>query len=261
MHSLFIYLSVQPKQSIPKATMCCTYVVLAISIVVVLVTCSTTSIDVLVEQDFPLILGYRALFGTDDNRNLRIVLIPPMYLMSSSFQLAYSRLIFAMARSGLLPPVLGNLCAGRSAPRNAIYAGTVVLFPLIAFAWTLNTAYESVLSGGILAAVWAYFAMFISFIIFRLHFDGLERQYNSPVGIPGAIFGISVSVLIIVSIIVTNYLSAVFLTAIIIFFSVYYYFAAVTRQKLSAEEKEVMLVAHVIKGTRAHCKMIIDSLW
>lgn len=228
--------------------MCCTYVVLAISIVVVLITCSTTSIDVLVEQDFPLILGYHAIFGTDDNKNFRIVLIPPMYLMSSSFQLAYSRLIFAMARSGLFPPVLGNLCYGHSAPRNAIYAGTAVLFPLIAFAWTLNTAYESVLSGGILAAVCAYFAMFISFIIFRLHFEGLQREYNSPVGIPGAVLGMGVSVLIIVSIIVTNVISAVFLAAIVFFFSVYYYFAATTRQKLSAEEKEVMLVAHVIKG-------------
>jgi hypothetical protein len=86
---LLLRLLLQPKESIPKATMMCIYVVILTSIGVVLVTCAIVGIDTLLEDNFALQHGYQTLLNT--NSDLSFVLLPPLYLMSSAVNFAYSR--------------------------------------------------------------------------------------------------------------------------------------------------------------------------
>lgn len=217
----------------------------------VLVSCSTEYIDVLSGTDFVFEYGYNEMFGIEGSRYLKIFLIPPTYLMTSCLQFAYSRLIFAMARSGLYPVSLGTVSTNSRAPRNAIIAGTVGVYVILVLGWVYSSDYMDIFAGGILAAACAYVSMFLSFIIFRLHFTGLDRQYVSKTGVIGAWYGALVSMLIVVSVVLTRAYTALVFLGMIFSFSVYYYFIASKRQRLSAEEKEVMLVLHVIKGSIA----------
>jgi hypothetical protein len=90
----FSSFSGQPKESIPKATMLCTYMIIATSIVIVLVTCSTVDISTARTSRFPLLYGYSALFGgAHESRMFHFLLLPPGYIMSSGFQFAYSRFL------------------------------------------------------------------------------------------------------------------------------------------------------------------------
>lgn len=228
--------------------MYCTYAVLGLSITVVLITCATAHIEELLEDEYVFLYGYNAIFGVSDQRYFRVVLLPPSYLMLSSFQYANSRLLFAMARSGFFPPVLGALTTSRNSPRNANLTGASLVLILSAVFWIDSSSYISIFGGGVFAAVCAYMSMFLSFIIFRLHFQGLERKYISKTGIMGALFGIFLCAVVLIAIAVTSLLSIALFAGIVSLFSVYYYFVASKRQKLSAEEKEVMLIAHVIKG-------------
>jgi hypothetical protein len=83
----------QPKQSIPKATMYCTYFIITISFVVVLVACSTVDIATIRTQQFPLAYGFSSLLGTATSPKFLFLLLPPGYLMASGYQFAFSRLL------------------------------------------------------------------------------------------------------------------------------------------------------------------------
>jgi ethanolamine permease len=163
----------------------------------------------------------------------------------------YFRLIFSMSRSGLLPRQFGFLNALNGAPTKALIAGTVtsLLFMLIAWLFLSSHGYVGFFSAGIFVSVSVYTSTFISFIIFRIHFKILDRLYVSLMGIPGAGLGIIISVIIMIGIAVTSPYSFLSFVVLLVTASLYYFYVAAARQKLSTEEKEVMMVAHVIKGT------------
>jgi ethanolamine permease len=153
-----------------------------------------------------------------------------------------------MARSGLFPPFLGELSEGDKLPVKSLLTGAAVALLLTMAGWLLDADYEYFISGGILAAVCAYISTFISFIIFRVHYKGLQRKYVSKTGVTGAAFGIIISSIIFIGVVVERKFALLVWLVMIVSFTLYYKFVAAARQRLSVEEKDVMLIAHVIKG-------------
>lgn len=227
--------------------MLCMYTVIATSIAVVLIVCATTPIDEAASISFPLLRGYEKMFDTE-KKYLYVLLMPSIYNAACGFQFAYSRVIFAMARSGSFNQILGVLQENRRSPIKATFWGTIVMYILVTISWFFSSQYSEIYNAGIVSSFCVYFSVFFSFLVFRYNYEDLERKYWSQTGVLGALFGGLLSIIMNVAVIVTGVYSALGFLFFLIISSIYYYFVARSRQVLSAEEINVMMVAHVIKG-------------
>jgi ethanolamine permease len=155
-----------------------------------------------------------------------------------------------MSRSGLLPQQFGYLNVEKGSPVKALVVGTAISLFIMLNVWllTVEPVYVNYCRVGVFASFFVYTSLFISFIIFRIYFKILDRVYVSRTGIPGAILGIIISLVIMIGVIVVSPYSFLSFVAMFVSASLYYFYVAAARQKLSTEEKEVMMVAHVIKG-------------
>jgi basic amino acid/polyamine antiporter, APA family len=97
----------------------------------------------------------------------------------NAFFIGATRILFAMARGGMLPPVFSRLHPKHESPVAAIIliTGLSVLAPLFGrpvLVWLVDA--------GALAAVLAYLLVTISFIRIRNRYPDLERPYRVPFG-------------------------------------------------------------------------------
>ncbi len=97
----------------------------------------------------------------------------------NAFFIGASRLIFAMARGGMLPAIFARLHPRYESPVAAIVLLTTLsslapLFGRQALVWFVN-------AGG-LATVLAYFFVTVSFIRLRRRYPNLQRPYRVPAG-------------------------------------------------------------------------------
>jgi L-asparagine transporter-like permease len=101
-----------------------------------------------------------------------------------------------------------------------------------------------------LGAFGAYTAQFISYIVFCTVLSNIDREFRSPLGVYGAVYGMVVFLTAFLSIAFfqeDNNAILVF-TCYVIAVTVYYYMVVKKRQFFSEEEKGVLLVAHIIKS-------------
>jgi hypothetical protein len=89
-----------------------------------------------------------------------------------------------------------------------------------------------------------------SFIVFRIKFTTLQREFISPVGIPGAIFAMSVFVGVMIGV-VTEGTQGIYVLITYLFFLIVpligYFVKIQKQQQFSAEEEAALFVAHVIR--------------
>lgn len=95
----------------------------------------------------------------------------------NAFFLGASRLLFAMARGGMLPPVFARLHPRYESPVAVVVALTVVtavapFFGRPALVWLVDA--------GSLATVVAYLLVAVSFLVIRRRHPGLHRPYRTP---------------------------------------------------------------------------------
>ena len=153
-----------------------------------------------------------------------------------------------MANSRIFPKVMGDRIFD-NAPVAALIVGSVVGFAVIViltrfYMDTLSIFYNVTL----LLAYIFYVPQCVGFIVLRRKMGNIPRNYRSPVGITGAVYAIFMFTVGIVACLflqednyATIYMFVTFWGAC----SAVYVFFVRYRQTFSAEEKEVMFVAHV----------------
>ena len=101
-----------------------------------------------------------------------------------------------------------------------------------------------------MGALATYLSIFVSFWQFRTHFPTIKREFVSPLGRAGAVWGFLVFSLTVVSIagFQKSQTSIITFVAIMVLASVYYYLVVQKREVFSEEEKVVMFKAYLIKG-------------
>jgi len=104
-----------------------------------------------------------------------------------------------------------------------------------------------------ICAFTAYAAQFASFIVFRYQFPTIHREYYSPLGIIGAVYGWAVfSLAFVASVAFQEDFVAVSLYVCVVLIAVVYYFAVAQKQQVfSEEEKQVMFCAYLMKSKKA----------
>lgn len=95
----------------------------------------------------------------------------------NAFFIGATRLLFAMSRGGMLPPVFGRLHPRHESPVAAIalVTGLSMLAPLFG-----RQALVWIVDAGAFAAVVAYFMVTVSFVRIRRRYPDLERPYSVP---------------------------------------------------------------------------------
>jgi hypothetical protein len=107
-----------------------------------------------------------------------------------------------------------------------------------------------------IGATFVYIGMFISFIVFRTHFSGMKRHWVSPVGIPGALVGICMALVLCIAVIILE----PYPKALMTYFGfmgcavIYYVFYARHTQYFSKEEQKHFLKAYIVNANNSRGK-------
>ena len=202
---------------------------------------------------FPLSPGFGHIFNIS-RRFGTVFSIAPCFLSCTGFMFVAGRQFNALARSGLLPKVLGTTYGVDHTPLAGMLAASLIGMIVLPLAWMSDPhtlLFRVAISGGCAA----YILVLCCFIQFRFAFSTMNRQFTNPLGIPSAIIGIlcfaliEISVLFILPLRVNFYHTYSFIGAVVLAV-IYYYTVVVHAQTFSPEEQENFMRNYIINGER-----------
>lgn len=241
--------SSKPKAVVPIVVLS-SAALLAVTAFTVLASAASLSDTLALSQlTAPLSPAYHLLFGIPMHI-APVFSILPVCCLLYLFVMALTKQMTSMANSGLLPKAFKTDSAYHTHYLHgtitvALFAILVVL-RAVALGWPgclFNTSSVCHYLNNIL--------MFVSYIVFRKKYNGLEKPFENPFGAKIALFGMAV--FLVAELSVVGYLKRIIRTIImscIIFgmVTLYYVFSARKSQCFSDEEQKVLFVAYVING-------------
>lgn len=175
----------------------------------------------------------------------------------------FSRQLQAMALSGLLPGFLGVSREDISTPYWGLMIGVIIgyILALIKIYAVELILFIFVVIGLIGAYITGLF-IFISFIIMRVKFSSLEREFRNPLGIGSAVYGIIVFFIGTIGLIgfqEGRLLIAGIFVLLLGLSSLYYYLVARKNQHFSTDEESIFFVLYVINANKNRKKRIAPT--
>jgi ethanolamine permease len=111
----------------------------------------------------------------------------------------FTRYFYALSRGGFLPTVLSITQKGNPIYTLIFGCVSIYLIALIIFLSPGQPVAIFLLNASVMYALLSYIGSFIAFIGLRSKLPDLKRPFKSPLGIPGAVIGIIICLLAIVS--------------------------------------------------------------
>eukprot|EP01033_Poteriospumella_lacustris_P002324 gene2324-biopygen1010 len=105
-------------------------------------------------------------------------------------------------------------------------------------------------------ATFVYIGMFTSFIVFRTNFSGMKRHWVSPVGIPGALVGLGMALILCIAVVILDSRSNAVITYFVFMGCAMLYYVLYARhtQYFSKEEQKHFLKAYIVNANNAKTK-------
>eukprot|EP00598_Pedospumella_elongata_P005445 CAMPEP_0184967628 /NCGR_PEP_ID=MMETSP1098-20130426/932_1 /TAXON_ID=89044 /ORGANISM="Spumella elongata, Strain CCAP 955/1" /LENGTH=720 /DNA_ID=CAMNT_0027489109 /DNA_START=93 /DNA_END=2255 /DNA_ORIENTATION=+ len=199
----------------------------------------------------PLTPGYMLLFDIDIYKALCLSLVP-MYTAGFGFTYYSAYQIRAMGKSGLVNTWLGYDYPYVTTPVNALLASAAIGFLVgCRYFYLPLLKQEDLFRINLLGAVCVYFTQFISFIAFRWYYPTISREFTSPLGIFGAVYGIVFFIIVFVALAALEPSPAILAFAVYLaLLTIYYVLVVRHRQMFSEEEKTVLFKAYLMKTNR-----------
>ncbi len=244
-----------PKTEVPKGYIWSMNLLMITSFAVFfLATAVKPGLLIFIRRLRPLSNGFKQILGVPHYR-AAIVSIPPTIMSGFGFMYRYGQQLSAMGKSGMLNPVFGYELASRNSPYVSLLVGSALGYGLCIVQWYYPDMQHQLYSLSILGATTTFLSIFASFVVFRRSFPTIQREYVSPLGFGGAVYGFLVFLLCFISVcgFQEDFLALIMYGAILVVASVYYYFVVQKRQVFSEEEKTVMFRAYVVKGNSLLC--------
>ena len=197
----------------------------------------------------PLTNGFKIMFSLPRFR-ATIFNIPATIMSGFGFMYFYGQQLLAMGKSGLLNPVFGKELPGHNTPYVSLLVGSALGYMLCVIKWYYPDTDDQIYALSLLGAVTTYLSILCSFIVFRLYFPTIKREFVSPVGIGGAVYAILVFLLCFISVcgFQKDQVAITVYGVIIGAASIYYYLVVQKRQVFSEEEKTVMFKAYLMQS-------------
>jgi ethanolamine permease len=158
---------------------------------------------------------------------------------------AYSKLIAAMADSKLLPPILSRRAFFSKVPIYAVILGQVL--GLLFCVYGVLLPGDDIFWSNIIAltAFVTYAIQMCGFIVMRTKLSQFKKDFVSPFGVAGALFGLVVFIVGIFSCIFYHSSRLWIILVYLVLMSVYYWVQVRHKQTFSVAERSVVLPAHV----------------
>ncbi|MBN8729852.1 MAG: amino acid permease [Acidobacteria bacterium] len=144
----------------------------------------------------PLETGFRAVFPSNmTSAALSIISLTGLIASFHSIIYAYGRLLFSLSRSGYLPAALGHVGRWRTPDTALLFGGALGLgLCFLAQRYSASVG-AALLNMAVFGALLSYILVLLSFIRLRVDSPLLARPYRSPLGIPGALAGITLALI------------------------------------------------------------------
>ena len=150
------------------------------------------------ETEDPLLEGYKVVFGEGPaTKFLGLLAVAGLIASFHTIIFAYGRNIYSLSRAGYFPKWLSITGEKRKTPHVALISGGVLGFLILLimfFTGGEKAAFgKTILSMAVFGALIAYAMQCLAFIMLRVKFPNIERPYRSPLGIPGALTALIIS--------------------------------------------------------------------
>lgn len=195
----------------------------------------------------PLEEGFRAALG--DGAAARVLTLLAVAGLVASFHTilyAAGRVLFALSRAGYFPRSL-SVTSRWHTPGRALWVATGVGLGCVAvLEWAGGGVVGSALLNiSVAGAVVSYTLVLVAFIRLRLARPDLPRPYRSPLGVPGAVVGMLLSILVLCACFaVRDYRFALYGVCGFVGLALIY-FAAYSRRRLVANAPEEEAALHL----------------
>ena len=236
-------------RDIPRAMISGIFTLLVLSLLVlVLNTGVGGGVEAMGKSAAPLSDGLVAVFGQGAFTTTLIVLALAGLLTTIHGSIyAYGRVIFALSRAGYFPRVLSITGKGKT-PWIALLVGGIVGLGCVLLIDHFGSGSKlgaALLNMAVFGAVISYSIVMASYIKLKITRKDLPRPYKSPLGIAGAVVGISLALMALFACFANpDFRSAVWATALFLFLSVgYFVLFSRTRLVAQAPEEEIALAA------------------
>jgi ethanolamine permease len=151
----------------------------------------------LAASDAPLLLGFETVLGPSVGaRVLALVAVAGLVASFHAILFAYGRQIYSLARAGYFPRWLSLTHGRRQTPHAALVAGAVLGYAVALAIRRLGPAHPVgavLLNMAVFGAVLSYALQMLSFVLLRRRLGHLHRPFRSPLGIPGALVALAIS--------------------------------------------------------------------
>jgi len=197
--------------------------------------------DAMGKSAAPMSDGLLALFGPGALTTTLIVLALAGLLTTIHGSIyAYGRVIFALSRAGYFPRFL-SVTGKRKTPVAALLAGGIVGLGAVFLIDSFGTGSKlgaALLNMAVFGAVISYSIVMASYIKLKITRKDLPRPYKSPLGIPGAVAGVTLALIALFACFANpDFRPAVWATAAFLACAVAY-FIVYSRTRLVAQAPE-----------------------
>jgi ethanolamine permease len=199
---------------------------------------------------FPQLYQYMELFDISVFHAYSLALIP-LYTAAFSFTYFYGSQLRAMGKSALAHPWFGLDISYFKTPAVALTTGAVVSYGVgLRYYFYSENNVEHIFSLCLLGTCCVAMSQCFSFVVFRRYYPTIHREFVSPLGVAGAVYGFLVFALIFVATAVyqpyAKY-AAIAFSVYIALMTLYYLLVVRHRETFSEEEKTVLFKAYLMK--------------
>jgi ethanolamine permease len=238
-----------PKQNIPRGYLTCVWTLFftAFGTFFVCVSLPPES-KALPDLLVPLQMGYHLIFQIPIKLSILFTL-PALYATAFGFMFFYGRQLRAMGNAGLVNPILGQSLPGYKTPFNGLLFGSIIGYAICLPCYFFPSFGGHLFQMSMLCCSMIYLSQFASYVVFKTLLGNIKREYESPLGIAGAIVGTLVFLLVMISIVFfqEDFYTLIAFVIFTLLSTIYYSLIVKDRQFFSIEEKTVLMAAHVVK--------------
>jgi len=105
------------------------YVIICAFVTVIIGSAMPPGLDTIWDMTFPMTGALNEIFHQNDNSYFDLLALPGLYFALEATAFAYGRVLFSLARAGLLPQRIGKVNSS-SAPINSLLLGAILGIPL-----------------------------------------------------------------------------------------------------------------------------------